>query len=299
MKCPPYYWPNVKQDFCFFKEADFLSFEDSLGAVLTVCAISLSLVPLTVLTIFVKFRQTPIVKANNRSLSYFILVVLTQCFLSSMVFIGYPNHVTCLVRQPAFGLCFSMCVSSVLAKTIMVVLAFRATKPGSFLRQGMGRHIAYCIVFFSSLGQAIIIICWLSLYPPFPELNIGYYKERVIPECNEGSKVMFHGMLGYQSILASVCFIVAFMVRKLPDCFNEAQFITFSMITFLCVWLSFIPAYLSTKGKYVVVVEIFAILSSACALLVCIFIPKCYIIVLKPELNTREGMTKKDVFKVQ
>ncbi|XP_044146853.1 vomeronasal type-2 receptor 26-like [Bufo gargarizans] len=290
MTCPKDKFSNQERTACIPRATEFLSHGDALGISLIVISLLFCFLTAVILGIFVKYKDTAIVKANNRNLSFILLLSLMLSFLCPLLFIGRPSKLSCLLRQVAFGNIFTVAVSSVLAKTVTVVLAFRATKPDRTIRKWLWKNLATSLLLVSSFGEFVICVLWLIISPPFPEHNTQVAFDKIILQCNEGSSIAFYIVFVYIGFLAMLSFIVAFLARRLPDTFNEAQYITFSMLVFCSVWISFIPAYLSTKGKYTVAVEVFAISSSSAGLLSCIFIPKCYIILLKPELNIKSKL---------
>uniref|UniRef100_A0A3Q1J0N0 G-protein coupled receptors family 3 profile domain-containing protein n=1 Tax=Anabas testudineus TaxID=64144 RepID=A0A3Q1J0N0_ANATE len=254
-RCPLEFWSNAEKTACVPRQLDFLSYNETLGITLTTVAVS-------------------------------GVAVTTAVFV---VFIYYPSCF--FFQQAAFGISFVLCVSCLKVKTIVVLAAFRSARPGAEALMkwfGPGQQRGSVCIF--TCIQVVICFIWLSLSPPVPQPDLQIPGLKVTLKCAMVSVVGFSLVLGYIGLLACTSLLLAFLARKLPDNFNEAKLITFSMLIFCAVWVAFVPAYVSSPGKYAVAVEIFAILASSYGLLFCIFAPKCFIILLRPEKNTKKHL---------
>lgn len=281
-------WSSMGSSSCISKEQVFFSWNDIFAVVLLAFSALGILLCLLTSALFLYQRDTPVVKAAGGPLSHAILFSLVVSYISAMLFVGQPNDLRCRARQVLFGISFTLCVSCILVKTLQILLAFQFN-PGL---QDMLRRIyqPYAIVTICVALQTTTCICWLVLSSPYNQ--VIKKPKTLLQYCHEGSYVAFGVMLGYIAVLALVCFICAFKGRKLPEQYNEAKFITFSMLLYLISWLLFVPVYVTTSGVYLPAVEMVVILISNYGILSCHFFPKCYIIFFKKEQNTSSAFRK-------
>uniref|UniRef100_A0A4W5QMS6 G-protein coupled receptor family C group 6 member A n=1 Tax=Hucho hucho TaxID=62062 RepID=A0A4W5QMS6_9TELE len=281
-------WSLEGSSGCTHKTLEFFSWQDGFAVVLLALAALGIVLVLLLGALFLHHHQTPVVKAAGGPLSQIILLSLVGSFVSAVFFVGHPSSLQCKVRQVLFGLSFTLCVSCILVKSLKILLAFQLNPD---LKDVLRRlYQPYAIICLCVALQVLTCTLWLVLQSPREKTTV--FATTVLAECDEGSQVAFGVMLGYIAVLALVCFACAFKGRKLPQKYNEARFITFSMLLYLMSWLIFVPVYVTTSGKYLPAVEMVVILISNYGILSCHFFPKCYVILFKKEHNTKSAFMK-------
>ncbi|KAG1944622.1 vomeronasal type-2 receptor 1 [Pimephales promelas] len=319
LQCDEDYWSNANHDECVPKTIEFLDFSEPLGITLIAIAAFGALAAIVVVIIFLMHLNTPLVKANDPLLSFSLLLGLVITFLSSIVFLGEPQKWSCMTSQVALAVGFALVLSSLMGKSSLLMLRARAVKAVKSATRAAKAAAAAAeqspdteviapaipqkndvdpihprhqraMMIVGTLIQAVGCTVWLILMPPHPIKNTAAQNIKIILECDIGNIIFICSIFAYDILLALLAFAFAFVARKLEDHFNEGKSMTFGMMVFFIVWISFVPAYLSTRGKFMVAVQIFAILASSFGLLACVFIPKCYVLLVKPERNTVEMM---------
>lgn len=96
-----------------------------------------------------------------------------------------------------------------------------------------------------------VVIAWLGAQPPHSVID--YEEQRTVdPEQARGvlkcdmSDLSLIGCLGYSLLLMVTCTVYAIKARGVPETFNEAKPIGFTMYTTCIIWLAFVPIFFGT-----------------------------------------------------
>lgn len=207
---------------------------------------------------------------------------LAVSFGAVVFFISKPTNDICKSRQIMYGLGFTLSVSCILVKAFRTFLAFLLDTHQQHMLNKLYKPPA--IVVCGTGIQGLICIFWLIFDTPKVEVEISRQRMEIVLQCNAGSGWGFSIMLTYIALLASICFILAFKGRKVPQRFNETGYIIFSMIIYLFVWVCFIPIYVS-KIEQRAAVQASAIVVSNFGIIFCHFFPKCYMMLCKKKAD--------------
>ncbi|XP_022782876.1 extracellular calcium-sensing receptor-like [Stylophora pistillata] len=291
MKCPKEYVSNTLRTKCVKLKSDFLAWGNGEGVSAAVLAVVGAFISVGVLAVFYKYRNTAVVKASNRELSFVHLGCIVAIFVLPFVMIGKPTVAGCTAFPFFFGIPLTLCTSIMLLKTDRLLRIFQArsrlTASSSYLISNKTQVIVAVIM---TLVPVIMTMIWLIVDSPHVVTKVDTSREGwQIISCDKSHELLNIIILAYVLIIALLCTYFAFKARKLPENFNEAKFICFAMFAFCIFWLSFFPAYYDSTGSTRNFVFCLGILSSSYAVLCIMYAPKLRVILFHPENNTTEA----------
>lgn len=276
--CPQDSWSLKGWDHCEARTEEYFRWTDpSAITLLTISAIGFLLL-LSVLIILIVGRHSAVFKVAGGRLCFIMMAGLAVSFGAVILFVGRPNDDICRSRQALYALGLTLSVSCILVKAFRTFLAFLTNQEQHHRLKKLYKPSV--IIICGTAIQGLICVFWLNFDSPKVETHTSNQSMSIAILCNEGSNWGFGFMLSYISLLAVICFILAFKGRKVPQRFNETGYIIFSMLIYLFVWVCFIPIYV-TKIQQRSTIQASAILVSNFGIIFCHFLPKCYMILCK------------------
>lgn len=201
-----------------------------------------------VIVVFLRYMDTPIVKASGRELCFVLLFGIFLCYAMTFLIVSKPSLYTCGAQMIGLGLCFSMCYSAILTKTNRIARIFRAGKRTTKRPKFISPESQLVICFSLVGGELIVSLVWLLISPP---AAVPFYADRADHQLVCQAAVGFSYMIGftYPILLIIVCTFYAILTRKIPEAFNESKHIGFTMYTTCIIWAAFVVIYLSTAHR--------------------------------------------------
>lgn len=295
-KCPRGQMPNEGRWKCL----DLPEVESKWSSITSVLIILFASVGFSLVSIcgaiLYKYRNTPLVKAANRELSFILLITISLSFSVSVLTLAKPTNLTC-----SLGVCWRSTVlvtfiSILILKTMKILSAFRINVIAERFKKFIlaAKRQSFLVIALISV-HVFLLLLWITLDPPHQERTIQPIEGNILLSCS-----LYHSSVGralqiaitvYISFLAVICTFYAFKARSLPENFNEARYIVFSMYILLLSCVAYYPLDIGLTGTYATNLKCVGTLLSSYALLACMFGPKIYIILRQPEKNTHEAVS--------
>ncbi|XP_011697451.1 PREDICTED: uncharacterized protein LOC105455658 isoform X1 [Wasmannia auropunctata] len=244
------------------------------------------LVTLFVCGVFLKHNDTPVVRASGRELSYVLLSGILLCYLVTFTLIFKPTHIVCGIQRFAAGFCFTVVYAALLTKTNRISRIFNA---GSAKRPSFISPRSQLIICSGLISVQILInVVWMIIDPARAMHHYPTMEDNLLV-CNNYIDTSYMIAFTYPIILIIVCTIYAILTRKIPEAFNESKHIGLTMYTTCVIWLAFVPLYYGTGSNVALRITSMSVTISlsASVTVVCLFSPKLYIILIRPERNVR------------
>ncbi|XP_008047641.2 taste receptor type 1 member 1 [Carlito syrichta] len=282
-------WAPEGSQTCFPRTVVFLAWHECISWVLLAANTLLLVVVVGTVGLFAWHQDTPVVRSAGGWLCFLMLGSLAGASCSLYGFFGEPTLPACLLRQAIFALGFTIFLSCLTVRSFQLVIIFKfSTKVPTFYHTWVQNHGAALFIMISSMAQLLICLTWLAVWTPLPTREYQRFPQLVVLECTETNSLGFMLAFGYNGLLSVSAFACSYLGKDLPENYNEAKCVTFGLLLNFVSWIAFFTVASVYQGKYLPAVNVLAVLSSLSSGFSGYFLPKCYVIVCRPDLNSTE-----------
>ncbi|GFR59267.1 metabotropic glutamate receptor [Elysia marginata] len=227
--------------------------------------------------------------ASGRELCYILLFGISISYITSVAMLARPSMFTCLIRRFALGVSLCFVYAAILTKTNRIFRIFSVGIKAMVKRPSYTSpksQIFICLALVSV--QVVGAFTWLGFEKPDVMLT-HHQKGQLVLRCRASQIATIVSLL-YNIFLIILCTVYAFKTRKIPQNFNEAKYIAFTMYSTCIVWVAFVPIYFGANHDFKIEVTslCMCVNISATVALFCLFAPKVYIVLLQPHKNVRQ-----------
>ncbi|XP_008532917.1 taste receptor type 1 member 1 isoform X3 [Equus przewalskii] len=280
-------WAPKRSQTCFPRTVVFLAWHEPVSWVLLAANTLLLLVVVGTAGLFAWHLETPVVRSAGGKLCFLMLGSLAVGSCGLYGFLGKPTLIMCLLRQTLFALGLAIFLSCLTIRSFQLVFIFKfSAKLPIFYRAWVQHHGAGLFVVISSTAQLLICLTWLAVWTPLPTREYQRFPQLVMLDCTEAKSLGFVLAFIYNSLLSVSTFACSYLGKDLPENYNEAKCVTFSLLLNFVSWIAFFTTASVYQGKYLPAVTMLAALSCLSGGFSGYFLPKCYVILCRPDLNS-------------
>ncbi|KAM6977916.1 taste receptor type 1 member 2.2 [Aplochiton taeniatus] len=287
LHCEDTEWSDPGSSVCSTRFVMFVPKDDPVAGLVMLSASSMLALTLATAGLFAYHYNTPVVKSAGGPTCFLCLACLTFSTGSVYFYIGVPTPVSCVLRALPFQLFITACLALFAVRAFQIVCIFKmAAKFPGLHRWWVAHNGQWLFIAVAFLSQVVVLLILYTSHPPKPFDDTHSYKDQTILRCDYGSSTLCAMLVPL--VLAKLCFFFSYMGKDLPKNYNEAKIVTFSLLTLMISWITYATVASLYAGKYIEMVNAMVVLSSIYSVMLCYFLPKCYIIIFQPEKNTQK-----------
>ena len=286
--CPERYIPSTDQTYCSFVVRRLTDTHKYTTYFLCVVGV-LSCIVFIIL--FIRNSDTPVVKSSDYKLCIIQIITHLVLFIHILLFTVHPHSykLICILRPVGVGFLLTLVLSITFSKIQRLLFIFQAKMKLSrkkilFSTLAEGSTIATAC--FIQMGLSTLLL--LFFIKPDEE---NWLRSEYV-SCDEGNVLTLQ--IGFAFTLSMMCAVQAFRSRNLPENFNESGSIFIAVSITSLILLIIVPLqYSEMEIDNILFLDAITLFLANTSLLFTIFGYKVFIIMCKPDENTREAFRMK------